>query len=295
MQKYIHYKKWTGLITGHSREKSDCCIKVDVPNDIDNYMVFDGKLCKRDNIVRLPLEKKLSNIEYGKKATVKLNIFPDDAIIKVVIDKYFIQTFIDPYQLDRIQFTEPILKIYVHSKKTPELFGTLEIDLNEYIRTEKYEKNIPNILRRINIENLIFKTYKSFESYAYEIFKKSKITDRNLLDNDHHIKIYIKNKQLLIQSNIKYWEELEDILHYRFIISFFNKNRNYLEYYVPFVLNQFSTVTPNIMPDGYYAVKETINEQHIILIDLPLTVDLTNTKIHINSNKLKIKYENTNN
>ena len=76
MQKYIHYEKWTGLITGHTREKSDCCIKDNMPtDDIYDYIVFDDKLCKRDNIVRTPLEKNLSIIKYGKTATVKLNIF----------------------------------------------------------------------------------------------------------------------------------------------------------------------------------------------------------------------------
>ncbi|SVA25301.1 uncharacterized protein METZ01_LOCUS78155, partial [marine metagenome] len=243
-----------------------------VPNDIDNYIVFKSKLYKRDNIVRMPLEKKLSIIEYDKKATVKLNIFPDDAIIKVVIDKYFIQTLIDPYQLDRIQFTEPILKIYVHSNQNLQLVGTLEIDLNEYFKTEKYEKDISSILNETDVTNLVFKTNRCFEKYAYEILKKLDTVDRNLINTDYHIEVYKKNNQLLIHNNIKYWDELEDIISYKFIISFFNKNRNYLEYYIPFVLQQFE------------------GNSHII-VNVPSTVNLLNTKIHINSNKLKIKYE----
>jgi hypothetical protein len=277
MQKYIHYKKWTGEITGHTREKSDCCIKVDVPKDnIDNYMVFNGKLYKKDNIVRTQLEKELSIIEYGQKATVKLNIFPENAFIKVIIDKYLIQTFIDPYQLDRIQFIVSILKIYVHSKKTSDLVGILEIDLNEYFKTGEYKQNISVILSKVNVTDLIFKTHRNFETYAYEIFEESAIIDRNLLDHDYHIKIYRKDNQILIQNNINYWNELEDIKSHKFIISFFNKNRNYLEFYIPLILEQFK------------------RRDHI-MIDIPSTVKLTNTKIHINSNQLKIKYENTSN
>ena len=277
MQKYIHYEKWTGIITGHTLEKVGRCIKCEMPTiSIYNYIVFNNKLYERDNIVRMPLEKKLSIIEYDKKATVKLNIFPDDKILKIIIDKYFIQTFIDPYQLDRVQFTEPILKIYVYSKQNSKLIGTLEIDLDDYFKTGKYEQNISNILRKTDITNLVFKTNRCFEKYAYEIFKELDIIDRNLVNNEYHIKIYNTGKELLIQNNINYWDELENIISYKFIISFFSKNRNYLEYYIPLVLRQFKA-------------------QSNIRIDIPLTVDLTNTKIHINSNKLKIKYENTSN
>jgi len=277
MQKYIHYEKWTGQVVGHTREKSDRCIKADMPaDDIYSYIVFEDKLYKRDNLVKTPLEKKLSIIEYGKKATVKINIFPDDAILKIIIDKYFIQTFIDPNQLDRIQFTEPILKIFVHSKKSPELFGTLEIDLNEYFKTGKYEQDISTILSKTDITNLVFKTNRCFEKYAYEIIEKSGIVDRNLIDEEYHIKIYNTGKELLIQNKINYWYEFEDIKNHKFIISFFNKNRNYLEYYIPFVLQQFK-------------------DRSHIHIDIPSTVDLSNTKIHINSKKIKIKYENTSN
>ena len=263
MQKYIHYEKWTGQVVGHTREKSDRCIKADMPADnIYCYHVFEDKLYKRDNLVRIPLEKKLSTIEYGKKATVKLNIFPDEDILKITIDKYFIQTFIDPNQLDRIQFIHPILKIFVHSKKSSELLGTLEIDLNEYFRTGKYEQNIATILSETNVTDLIFKTHRCFEKYAYEIIEKSSIVDRNLIDLDYHIKIFRKGNQILIQNNINYWNEFEDIKNHKFIISFFNKNRNYLEYYIPFVLEQLKIRS---------------------YIRIPLTVNLSNTKIHINS------------
>ena len=275
MQKYIHYKKWTGEITGHTREKSDCCIKVDIPKDnISDYMVFKDKLYKKDNIVRTQQEKELSIIEYGQKATVKLDIFPNEKILNIIIDKYFIHKFIDAYQLDSIQFLVPILKIYVHSKKASKLLGTLEIDLNEYIKTGKYEQDISTILSKVNVTDLIFKTHRCFEKYAYEIFENSAVIDRNLIDNDYHIKILRKANQILIQNNINYWNEFEDIKNYKFIISFFNKNRNYLEYYIPFVLQQ-------------------LESRNNIIIDIPTTVNLTDTKIHINSNKLKIKYENT--
>ena len=278
MQKYIHHEKWTGLVTGHTREKYGRCIKVNkMPANIDNHIVFKSKLYKRDNIVRIPVEKKLSNIEYGKNATVKLNIFPDEKILKITIDKYFIQTFLDPYQLDRIQFTEPILKIYVYSNQNLQLVGTLEIDLTEYFKIGKYEKDISSILSKTDVTNLVFKTNRCFEKYAYEILKKSNTIDRNLIDEDYHIKIYNNgNKTLIIQNNINYWDELEDIINYKFIISFFNKNRNYLEYYIPFVLQQFK-------------------DRSHIHINIPSTVNLSNTKIHINSKKIKIKYENTDN
>ena len=188
MQKYIHYEKWTGLITGHTREKSDCCIKDNMPtDDIYDYIVFDDKLCKRDNIVRTPLEKNLSIIKYGKTATVKLNIFPDENILKIIIDKYFIESFIDAYQLDKIQFIHPILKIYIHSKKSPELLGTLEVNLDEYFKTGKYEQDISTILSKVNVTDLIFITKRCFEEYAYEINKniaQPKVVDRNLLDNN---------------------------------------------------------------------------------------------------------------
>ncbi len=277
MQKYIHHEKWTGLVTGHTQEKYGRCIKVNtMPANIDNHIVFKSKLYKRDNIVRIPLEKKLSNIEYGKNATVKLNIFPNEKNLKIIIDKYFIQTFIDPYQLDRIQFTEPILKIYVHSKQNSKLLGTLEVDLNEYFKTEKYKQDISSILSKTNVTNLVFKTNRCFEKYAYEIFEKSDIVDRNLVNDKYHIKIYNTDNELLIQNNINYWDELEDIISYKFIISFFSKNRNYLEYYIHFALQQ-------------------LKDRSHIHIDIPSTVNLSNTKIHINSKRIKIKYENTSN
>ena len=163
---------------------------------------------------------------------------------------------------------------------------------------EKYEDKFPlrlylckecYLLQLLDIvdKEILFKEYlyltsaskpsvNHFEKYAYEIFEESAIIDRNLLDHDYHIKIYRKDNQILIQNNINYWNELEDIKSHKFIISFFNKNRNYLEFYIPLILEQFK------------------RRDHI-MIDIPSTVKLTNTKIHINSNQLKIKYENTSN
>jgi len=280
MQKFLHYNKWIGQITGHDLTKLDYCISI-LSEEINNknlrdYIVYKNKLIKKDNIVRTLKEKQFTNIEYGKKATVKLNIFPDDAIIKVNINKYFLQQYIDPYQFDNIQFTEPILKIFVHSKKSPKLLGTLEVDLTEYFKTGKYEQDISTILSKVNVTDLVFKTQRCFEKYAYEIFEKSDIVDRNLVNDEYHIKIYNTGKELLIQNNINYWDELEDIISYKFIISFFSKNRNYLEYYIPFALQQ-------------------LKDRSHIHIDIPSTVNLSNTKIHINSKKIKIKYENTDN
>ena len=293
MQKYIHYEKWTGLITGHTREKSDRCIKADIPADnIYSYRVFEDKLYKRDNLVRIPLEKKFSTIEYGKNATVKLNIFPDKEILKITIDKYFIESFIDAYQFDKIQFIHPVLKIYVHSKKGPELLGTLEIDLNEYFKTEKYEQDISTILSKTNVTNLVFKTQRCFEKYAYEIIenKTFKAIDRNLIDDDYHIIVdYWPNREsfinekyrvrdgIIIQNNIKYWQEFEHILNNKIIISFIDKkNPTNLEYYIFFTLKQ-------------------LQEQESLSFDKPYNIILTNKTIHCNYKQLKIKYENTSN
>ena len=70
----------------------------------------------------------------------------------------------------------------------------LNIFLNEYIKTEKYEQDISTILSKVNVTDLVFKTQRCFEKYAYEIFEKSDIVDRNLIDEDYHIKIYNTGK-----------------------------------------------------------------------------------------------------
>ena len=285
MQKYIHYEKWTGLITGHTREKSDCCIKDNMPtDDIYDYIVFDDKLCKRDNIVRTPLEKNLSTIKYGKSATVKLNIFPDENILKIIIDKYFIESFIDAYQLDKIQFIHPILKIYIHSKKSPELLGTLEVNLDEYFKTGKYEQDISTILSKVNVTDLIFKTKRSFEEYAYEINKniaQPKVVDRNLLDNNVHLEIVkFSDWDLLVRNHIKYWEEFESVLNDKITIFFTDKkNKNKLEISFSFRL-------------------ANIKENNFIMIKLPWqqidNIFLEDKALYANKNYLNITYTNEN-
>ena len=285
MQKYIHYEKWTGLITGHTREKSDCCIKDNMPtDDIYDYIVFDDKLCKRDNIVRTPLEKNLSIIKYGKTATVKLNIFPDENILKIIIDKYFIESFIDAYQLDKIQFIHPILKIYIHSKKSPELLGTLEVNLDEYFKTGKYEQDISTILSKVNVTDLIFKTKRSFEEYAYEINKniaQPKVVDRNLLDNNVHLEIVkFSDWDLLVRNHIKYWEEFESVLNDKITIFFTDKkNKNKLEISFSFRL-------------------ANIKENNFIMIKLPWqqidNIFLEDKALYANKNYLNITYTNEN-
>lgn len=285
MQKYIHYEKWTGLITGHTREKSDCCIKDNMPtDDIYDYIVFDDKLCKRDNIVRTPLEKNLSIIKYGKTATVKLNIFPDENILKIIIDKYFIESFIDAYQLDKIQFIHPILKIYIHSKKSPELLGTLEVNLDEYFKTGKYEQDISTILSKVNVTDLIFKTKRSFEEYAYEINKniaQPKVVDRNLLDNNVHLEIVkFSDWDLLVRNHIKYWEEFESVLNDKITIFFTDKkNKNKLEISFSFRLAD-------------------IKENNFIMIKLPWqqidNIFLEDKALYVNKNYLNITYTNEN-
>ena len=281
MQKYIHYNKWTGTINSQSNKESDYSLLLST-NEIDklleygleNYIVHNNQVIKKDNIVRFNKEKKLTEIKYDKHGIVKLNIYPNDNLIKLHVDPPL--RFIDNQQIDRIIFEDPILKIFIHSKKSSELLGTLEIDLNEYFKTGKYEQDISTVLSKVNATDIVFKTQRCFENYAYEILENKTLesVDRNLIDDEYHIKIYNTGKELLIQNTINYWDEFEDIKNYKFIISFFNKNRNYLEYYIPFVLGQLKV------------------RSHI---RIPLTVNLSNTKIHINSKQLKIKYENTSN
>ena len=227
MQKYIHYNKWTGEITGHSIEPSDysMLISVDEINQLlkyglENYIVYDDKVIRKDNIVRFNKEKKLTEIKYDKHGTVKLNIYPNDNLIKLHVDLPL--RFIDNQQIDRIIF-EDLIKIFVHSKKSPELLGTLEIDLNEYFKTGKYEQNISTILSKVNVTDLIFKTHRCFEQYAYEILKldktKIKKLDRNLIDNDIHLEIIrFSDWDLLVRNHIRYWQEFDSVLNEKITI-----------------------------------------------------------------------------
>ena len=288
MQKYIHYEKWTGQVVGHTREKSDRCIKADMPaDDIYSYIVFEDKLYKRDNLVKTPLEKKLSIIEYGKKATVKINIFPDDAILKIIIDKYYIQTFIDPNQFDRIQFIHPVLKIYIHSKKSPQLLGTLEIDLDEYFKTGKYEQDISTILSKVNITDLVFKTQRCFEKYAYEINKniaQPKVVDRNLIDNNIHLEITRCDTEwdLLVKNHIRFWQEFDSVLNDKITIFFTDKkDRNKLEGSISFRL-------ADLKRNEYLICKLGSS------LDRVKNINLEDKVIHVNKNYLNITYTNEN-
>lgn len=298
MQKYIHYNKWTREITGHSIESSDysMLISVDEINQLlkyglENYIVYDDKVIRKDNIVRFNKEKKLTEIKYDKYGTVKLNIYPNDNVAKLHVDLPL--DFIDKEQLDRIKF-EDYIKIFVHSKKSPELLGTLEIDLNEYFKTGKYEQDISTILSKINVTDLVLKTYRCFEYYAYEIVenKTLKSIDRNLIDKTHHLGIIFEKtllfsapyvgkdkikKGIIIRNNIRYWQEFEHMLHDKIVVSFVHKNNPAkLEHYVSFTLKQ-------------------LQEQESLSFDKPYNIILTNKNIYCNKKQLKIKYENTGN
>ena len=297
MQKYIHYNKWTGTINSQSNKESDYSLLLST-NEIDklleygleNYIVHNNQVIKKDNIVRFNKEKKLTEIKYDKYGTVKLNIYPDDNLIKLHVDPPL--RFIDKQQIDRIKFEDPILKIFVHSKKSPELLGTLEIDLNEYFKTGKYEQDISIILSKIKVTNLMFKTHRCFEHYAYEILESDRIKikkiDRNLIDKTHHLGIIFEKtllyvgkdkikKGIIIRNNIRYWQEFEHMLHDKIVVSFVHKNNPAkLEHYISFTLKQ-------------------LQEQESLSFDKPYNVLLTNKTIYCNKKQLKIKYENTSN
>ena len=298
MQKYIHYNKWTREITGHSIEPSDYSMLISV-NEInqllkyglENYIVYNDEVIRKDNIVRFNKEKKLTEIKYDKYGTVKLNIYPNDNVAKLHVDLPL--DFIDKEQLDRIKF-EDYIKIFVHSKKSPELLGTLEIDLNEYFKTGKYEQDISTILSKINVTDLVLKTHRCFEYYAYEIVenKTLKSIDRNLIDKTHHLSIIFEKtllssapyvgkdkikKGIIIRNNIRYWQEFEHMLHDKIVVSFVHKNNPAkLEHYISFTLKQ-------------------LQEQESLSFDKPYNIILTNKTIYCNKKQLKIKYENTGN
>jgi len=285
MQKFLHYNKWIGNITGHDLTKSDYCISI-LSEEINNknlrdYIVYKNELIKKDHIVRTSNEKQFTNIKCNDgRSIVTLTVFPDDAIIKVVIDKDLLQQYIDPYQFDNIQFTEPILKIYIHSKKSPELLGTLEIDLNEYFKTGKYEQDISVILSKVKITDLVFKTQRCFEKYAYEILESDKIktkkVDRNLIDNNIHLEIIrFSEWDLLVRNHIRYWQEFDSVLNDKITIFFTDKkNRNKLEFYFSFTLLDIQT-------------------NKFLKVKLPSILNFKNSKIHCNKKQLKIHYENT--
>ena len=288
MQKYIHYNKWTGSIIGHSDDKSDYCISMPIVkiNEIlklglYDHMVHNNQVIKKDNIVRFNKEKKLTEIKYDKHGTVKLNIYPDDNLIKLHVDPPL--RFIDKQQIDRIKFEDPILKIFVHSKKSPELLGTLEIDLNEYFKTGKYEQDISIILSKIKVTNLMFKTHRCFEHYAYEIFESDRIKikkiDRNLIDKDIHLEIVkFSDWDLLVRNHIQYWQEFDSVLNDKITISFTDrKNRNKLE-------TSFSFKLADIKENNFIKIK--LPWQHID------NIFLEDKEIHVNKEYLKVKYTN---
>lgn len=292
MQKYIHYNKWTGSIIGHSLDKSDYCISMPIIkiNEIlklglYDHIVHNNQVIKKDNIVRFNKEKKLTEIKYDKHGTVKLNIYPNDNVIKLHVDPPL--RFIDTQQIDRIKFEDPILKIFVHSKKSPELLGTLEIDLNEYFKTRKYEQDISTILSKVNATDIVFKTHRCFEHYAYEILESDRIKikkiDRNLIDDEYHLILKPRDKiqsyktiiPLVIQNNIRYWQEFEHMLNDKIIVSFVDKdNPARLEHYVTFTLN-------DIKRNSYFTSM--------------VPIGIKNKTIYCNKKQLKIKYEDTSN
>ena len=292
MQIYLQHNKWTGAIEGINVPAGENCSLIEndkvnemLQSNMQDYMVFDGELHKKDNIVRVPLEKKFTNIEYGKKATVKINIYPDESLIKVKINEYFLQELTDPFQFDNIQFIHPILKIFVHSKKSPELLGTLEIDLDEYIKTGKYEQDISTILNKINVTDIVFKTHRCFEKYAYEILESDRIKikkiDRNLIDKDIHLEIVkFSDWDLLVRNHIHYWQEFDSVLNDKITIFFTDrKNRNKLE-------TSFSFKLADIKGNNFIKIK--LPWQHID------NIFLEDKEIHVNKKYLKVKYTNEN-
>ncbi|MAI03545.1 MAG: hypothetical protein CMQ75_03335 [Gammaproteobacteria bacterium] len=292
MQKYIHYNKWSREVTGHSLEPSNYSISVSVDDinqfikhGLENYIVYDNQVIRKDNIVRFNKESNLTEIKYGKNGTVQLNIFPEDNLIKVKID--FPINFIDNEQLDFVKFENPILQIYVNAKNRQELLGTLEIDLDNYFKTGKYEQDITKILSIVDVNNLVFKTKRCFKNYEYQIMEfkeKEKPLDRNLIDNQYHLELYVLHNvydrlsnTIIVTNNIRYWQEFEHMLNDKIVISFVDKNNpTKLEHYISFTLNQ-------------------LKKNETLSFNKPYGAILTNKTTHCNNNQLKIKYENTGN
>ncbi|MAI02960.1 MAG: hypothetical protein CMQ75_00315 [Gammaproteobacteria bacterium] len=293
MQIYLQHNKWTGAIEGINVSAGENCSLIENDrvtkmlqgNNMQDYIVFNGELLKKDNVLRVPLEKKFTNIEYGKNATVKLNVYPDDALIKVKINQYFLQELIDPFQFDNIQFVHPVLKVFLHSKKSPELLGTLEIDLNDYIKYGEYKQDISTVLSKVNIEDLVFKTQRCFEKYAYEILESDRIKikkiDRNLIDKDIHLEIVkFSDWDLLVRNHIHYWQEFDSVLNDKITIFFTDrKNRNKLE-------TSFSFKLADIKGNNFIKIK--LPWQHID------NIFLEDKEIHVNKKYLKVKYTNEN-
>tara|TARA_B100000945_G_scaffold315334_1_gene314360 strand:- start:41 stop:931 length:891 start_codon:yes stop_codon:yes gene_type:complete len=293
MQIYLQHNKWTGAIEGINVSAGENCSLIENDrvtkmlqgNNMQDYIVFNGELLKKDNVLRVPLEKKFTNIEYGKNATVKLNVYPDDALIKVKINQYFLQELIDPFQFDNIQFVHPVLKVFLHSKKSPELLGTLEIDLNDYIKYGEYKQDISTILSKVNVTDIVFKTHRCFEHYAYEILESDRIkikkVDRNLIDKDIHLEIVkFSDWDLLVRNHIHYWQEFDSVLNDKITIFFTDrKNRNKLE-------TSFSFKLADIKENNFIKIK--LPWQHID------NIFLEDKEIHVNKKYLKVKYTNEN-
>ena len=293
MQIYLQHNKWTGAIEGINVSAGENCSLIENDrvtkmlqgNNMQDYIVFNGELLKKDNVLRVPLEKKFTNIEYGKNATVKLNVYPDDALIKVKINQYFLQELIDPFQFDNIQFVHPVLKVFLHSKKSPELLGTLEIDLNDYIKYGEYKQDISTILSKVNVTDIVFKTHRCFEHYAYEILESDRVkikkVDRNLIDKDIHLEIVkFSDWDLLVRNHIHYWQEFDSVLNDKITIFFTDrKNRNKLE-------TSFSFKLADIKENNFIKIK--LPWQHID------NIFLEDKEIHVNKKYLKVKYTNEN-
>ena len=133
------------------------------------------------------------------------------------------------------------------------------------------------VLSKVNVTDLIFKTHRCFEQYAYEILENKTLesVDRNLIDEDFHIIATYTNNTLKISHNIKYWQEFHYNHNTKIVLSFVDsKNKNALEHYVTFELWQLET-------------------NNSISFDVPKSI--ATKEINVNVNWLKIKYENTSN
>ena len=81
MQIYLQHNKWTGSIEGINVPAGENCSLIEndkvnemLQGNMQDYMVFDGELHKKDNIVRVPLEKKFTDfINKDFKPTILIN------------------------------------------------------------------------------------------------------------------------------------------------------------------------------------------------------------------------------
>ena len=187
---YVTYRDWTNVLDIVNADKSEKNV-VEISDELydemlqtpyTNYIVNNGKVQLKDHIVRNVQEDIITEIPYGKHGTIKIDVFPDDNLLHIKVNARMLQDYIDPFQIDKIEFLNPKLEIDIHNKETQDLLGTLELDLDEYFKRSPgvgtigiYKQDISLILKKVDALDLVFKTKKCFEFYAYEIIENESL------------------------------------------------------------------------------------------------------------------------